>query len=181
MALLPLTWKDPKLHQKQLAFRVCNRCLLENDEFLGECLAELIFPVVCESLLAVEQKALDLWVLPGHELDDQMPAQGGQPASNVSERQVVRDGQMMNERQRHREIRLAPLCQGRAFWIGETDVRARISQVDDQRGDVGNPLIPARHVIPIDRYRIGVHAEDSPRHLGQRARVLSIVAAPPSP
>src|SRR5687767_14998225 len=61
--------------------------------------------VVSEHVDAAGQQALNLFVVLGNELDDQPRRNAREPSCDSIERQVVTDGQVVNEGETEREVR----------------------------------------------------------------------------
>ncbi len=105
--------------------------MLQDGEFVGKSGDETIQGVVGKDILARGQQALDLAVLLGHKFDDQMPGEGGEELRNLAQGHIVRNRQVVEQRQGHDDIRRAALYQGAALLVGPADGRRRAGEIDD--------------------------------------------------
>jgi hypothetical protein len=110
-------------------------------------------------LLSVSQKALHHWIFMIRKLNDQPRAYPGQERSHAMKRNVSRNAKMMNEGERHRQIRSSSVHKPRSFSRLEAVGSRGVGQVDSQRQHIGVLTVPGEAVVLIHAERIDIAAD----------------------
>ena len=112
--------------------------------------------VIREDILPAGQQPLNLGVALGNEFDDKPGTNTAEETGDPLQRQVIGDGQMVNQCQGQGCVRGAAVYESRPLLILPAYVGAGIGQVHQQRQQMGFAVLPAIQVVFLDTGGINI-------------------------
>ena len=112
-----------------------------------------------------------------HELDDERPREAREELRDPRQRQVVRDGEMMHERQRQHEVGRSAIGKGVAFLVCPSRPRARVGEVEQEWQQVLLATFDDPSIVLLHRDRVHVERDSVNPAIASEAAEGAIIGA----
>ena len=157
----------PPSHQIDRAVRSFHGMGVQNLEESRKRLLETLLRVGGKDILPRRQQDLDLRIALRNELDDQVFSQAGEIAGNPSQRNVVGNRDVMDQREGHHQICRTPLCERKALLVSPSECGTRIHEIHDEREQMGFLGSARFAVVALDASRIDIEGDGVDPSIGR--------------